>query len=569
MKNLDNDFYANHLDEPWLFFPADRHGSISRREFYFRVNQLEDKIKSYRTNDQQKVVLVCERPENFRLAFVAVIASGMTALLAASRKPAMLQRLFEQYPESLLMTDTDSSCAPASTIIMTDFTADQSVPAGDVKLPQVSYSLLAAILFTSGSTGKPKANHKHWGDLIKASALMRQRLQLTPQDCLLVAVQPQHMYGFETQVLMPLLGGIGLFASRLFYPADIYAAMKQLQENGIKASLVITPIQLRAMLGSGLDFSPLRQIVCSAAALSVNLARQAESQWKIPLTEIFGSTELGSVASRRTAKEELWKLYPQVNLQSEGNAYRVNADYLPHQPLLDDTIELDEKNPRVFRLLGRASDLIKVAGKRASLMALNNRLLDIPGVIDGVFVMPGDARENPRPCALVVAPDLNRETLFSALAEWLDPVFLPRPVYFVDRLPRETNGKLPRIKLMQLIEQLQKTTPESIDILSSVSPEHPALGGHFPGNSVIPGVVLLELVESCLEKHLGTRWGTYWVRQWLRVKFSRRLEPGQQCRVVIKFDSQNLQKGSFKLLDMADHTLVTGQLYYAESEAQA
>lgn len=520
-------------------------------------------MDSCRQDSSEQVVLLCERPASFLAAFVAVIASGLPVLLPPSRKPAAVKLLLKQYPHTMLIHDGDQSqdglvdLVGSASIQISSVPTDCSGAAIESDIPQIPAEQLAAILFTSGSTGAPKENRKLWQELVAVSALMRKRLQLDSQDCLLVAVPPQHMYGFETQVLLPLLGGIKLYAERLFYPADIHVAMIELRGKGIQASLVITPIQLRAMLGSGLDFSGLRQIICSAAPLSVTAAKQAEDRWNIPVVEIFGSTELGSIASRKTATEDSWKLYPGVSLQQQEKGWQVNSNYLPNKPVLDDLIELDKLKPDCFSLLGRADDLVKVGGKRASLMALNKQILEIPGVIDGVFFMPDETLENPRLSALVVAPELSRSVLLDHLGAQLEAVFLPRPLYFVDNLPRGRNGKLPHAEVQMLLEKLQKKPVTRIEAYCKVPINHPSLKGHFPGRPVIPGVVLLELLQVCFEKHFPQQW----ISQLPRVKFTRQLVPGENCQVLITIDSQ---QGNFKLLNEAGELLVSGQFKYCD-----
>ena len=89
-----------------------------------------------------------------------------------------------------------------------------------------------------------------------------------------------------------------------------------------------------------------------------------------------------------------------------------------------------------------------VAGKRASLGDLNQRLLRIPGVVDGVIFQPEQSRGLVRRlAAIVVAPGLTTEQLREALAPAMDPVFLPRPLLLVPSLPRTAAGKLPRATL--------------------------------------------------------------------------------------------------------------------------
>jgi len=56
--------------------------------------------------------------------------------------------------------------------------------------------------------------------------------------------------------------------------------------------------------------------------------------------------------------------------------------------------------------------------------------------------------------AFVVAPGLTGETLTSALRQRIDSAFLPRPLCFVEALPRNAAGKLPRQLLDELVAGL-------------------------------------------------------------------------------------------------------------------
>jgi acyl-coenzyme A synthetase/AMP-(fatty) acid ligase len=57
----------------------------------------------------------------------------------------------------------------------------------------------------------------------------------------------------------------------------------------------------------------------------------------------------------------------------------------------------------------------------------------------------------------VVAPTLDAARLLQALRERIDPVFLPRPLLFVTRLPRNGTGKLPQEALRALAGAHLKT----------------------------------------------------------------------------------------------------------------
>jgi acyl-coenzyme A synthetase/AMP-(fatty) acid ligase len=130
---------------------------------------------------------------------------------------------------------------------------------------------------------------------------------------------------------------------------------------------------------------------------------------------------------------------------------------------------LEVRSDERFILHGRTEDLVNIAGKRGSLGYLNHHLNAIPGVIDGAFFVREDERASAigvtRLAAFVVAPQLNAASLLDRLRERIDPVFLPRPLLFVDRLPRNATGKLAR----EALQSLAASAPE----FAHADPERP------------------------------------------------------------------------------------------------
>jgi acyl-coenzyme A synthetase/AMP-(fatty) acid ligase len=61
-------------------------------------------------------------------------------------------------------------------------------------------------------------------------------------------VPPQHIYGIEMSVLLPLLGDVQVHSGRPFFPSDIASALEQMPEPRV---LVTTPVHLRALVESG------------------------------------------------------------------------------------------------------------------------------------------------------------------------------------------------------------------------------------------------------------------------------------------------------------------------------
>jgi acyl-coenzyme A synthetase/AMP-(fatty) acid ligase len=263
-------------------------------------------------------------------------------------------------------------------------------------------------------------------------------------------VPPQHMYGFELTLLLPLHAPAASWCGPAFFPGDVHAALAAVPAPRI---LVTTPLQIRAYLHAGTGLPPIQAAISATAPLDPGLAAEAEARWRAPMLEIFGATEVGSIASRRTLDGDVWTAYPGVVVQQDEGVTLVSAPWAGPVELADQIEPLDTGR---FRLLGRRSDVVKLGGHRASLSGLNRILTELEGVADGAFLVPDDLDQRPtaRLMAVVVAPRRSASSILAELRGRVDPLFLPRRVICVDALPRNELGKLPRQALLALLARL-------------------------------------------------------------------------------------------------------------------
>jgi len=308
------------------------------------------------------------------------------------------------------------------------------------------------VVFTSGSTGNPQPHAKTWAGLVGSVQAEASGLGLSPdKPCAIVGtVPPQHMYGFESTVLMAWSGGHAFSHAQPFYPADICQALAAVSAPRV---LVSSPAHLRALLESGLVPPEISLLVSATAPLSMRIAREMEALCAAPLMEIYGSTETGLIATRRPVQTAEWQLLPGIELAVKNDAVHACGGHVETWTALNDVIEPVAGGK--FLLQGRIADLVNIAGKRHSLASLNHLLNAIPGVVDGTFFMPDETGHDQvtRLAACVVAPGMKAPQLLAALREHIDPVFLPRPLLFVDALPRNATGKLPRAALQALFHK--------------------------------------------------------------------------------------------------------------------
>lgn len=390
---------------------------------------------------------LCHDRYRFAVGFAAGLLRGMTSLQPSSQSPETFRRLQDDYPDLIALCDNaaDAPDLPRFAFPGLDDAAETPA-AGDIPLIPADHP--AAILFTSGSTGLPQAQVKTWGKLALNGRAEAVALGLDAKPQVLVGTVPvQHSYGFESTFLLALHGGCAFWSGKPFYPQDIAGALAAVPQPRL---LVTTPFHLSALLASGIDLPAIDILLSATAPLSTALAAEAEARTGAPMLEIYGSTESGQLASRRTTDGAAWTLLPGVRLEQAGDETTACAGHVEGRIALSDVIELLPDNR--FLLHGRHADLVNIAGKRTSLAYLNHQLGAVPGVVDGAFFLPDE--EGPdgitRLTAFVVAPGLSARQITVALRQRIEAIFLPRPLLLVDKLPRNSTGKLPRSDLQAL-----------------------------------------------------------------------------------------------------------------------
>ena len=398
------------------------------------------------------VLNACADRYHFTVGLAASLVSGKLSLLPSTRTPEVMRQLREFAPDVVCLTDEDDCDIelPRVPYPRSPIRPDAS-PQWDFSVPAIAAAQPAACVFTSGSTGTPIPYRKNWGRLVSCVREEARRLELAGGvPCTIVAtVPPQHMYGLESSVLMALANGLALCAERPFYPADVAGVLAAVPRPRI---LVSTPIHLRALLESGIAVPEVDLIVCSTAPLPAQLAADIERRCNTRLLEIYGSTETGQIALRQPTRSAEWRLWSGVKLAAKGDETWAQGGHIEQPTRMCDVLEVTSEGR--FLLHGRVADLVNIAGKRSSLAYLNHQLNCIPGVLDGAFFHVDDPRAAhtgvARVAACVVAPQLDGAQVMEQLRHRIDPVFLPRPLVFVVRLPRNSTGKLPQEALRSL-----------------------------------------------------------------------------------------------------------------------
>jgi len=435
------------LDDVFAWRPG---GPVRVRDFLAEVETLAAQLPV-----GKHLLNVCQDRYRFTVGFAAGLISGKTSLQPASQSAETLRQIQRSCPDVFCLCDDDFDTLdlprldfPAIAAPQGHFLRAAVNPEKVAKIPLIPAEQIAACLFTSGSTGRPAPHSKTWGRLVKNGRAEAARLGLLAQSHSIVGTVPaQHSYGFESTVLLALHGNSPFWSGRPFYPQDIVGALNAVPPPRL---LVTTPFHLAALLEADLELPALDLLLSATAPLSGELASQAERRCHAPLYEIYGSTESGQLASRRTTAGPSWELLADVELDQAGELTTAFGGHVEGRVALSDSIEIIDD--RHFLLHGRHADIVNIAGKRTSLAYLNHQIAAIPGVVDAAFFLPDEENIDgiTRLAAFVVAPGLSNRQLIAALRLRVDPIFLPRPLVLLDKLPRNNTGKLPRTQLQAL-----------------------------------------------------------------------------------------------------------------------
>ena len=548
---------ASHLDKPAVIGAA--------RAWTWRQIHEASIALSRQLGDASAVCNLCNSRVSFLVTWLAALRnrcllilppSGGHADLAAVLKASTRPVVVVDDPQAIVAPWRQSadclSCQP-------EWKSSQATAAELAWQP--AWDETAVLLYTSGSTGAPEPQAKTLRDLATGALVLGARLGhdvaggLPAIRRIVCSVSPQHMFGLECSVMLSLVHAIPVLDRRPLLPADVVEAFAV----SPPGAWIATPLHLRSLAQAGDAVPNCSVVIASTMPLLQAVAQQTEDLVGAPVLEIYGSTETGVLAMRRTARETQWRPVSGVKLASTADATQAWGSHFASPVKLLDQVDIDASGR--FTLLGRQADLIKIAGRRASLAGLNLLLQELPGLQEGVFYLPATGSPTERLCLIHSGPALDRAATEQWLRARLDPVFLPRTLIRIDRLPRSDNGKLPRQALDQVFASWQAGAcqPQMSEFRFAIPRDHPALPGHFPGRPIVPGVLLLDQVLTHVSTALNRP-----VVLLQQVKFASALLPDETALVAFDTDGQRVKFSVRALRDGAAVTLASGSVLLVE-----
>jgi len=309
-------------------------------------------------------------------------------------------------------------------------------------------------LYTGGSSGAPKTWAKTPRNLFGEAAFLMRHFGVGPGDHVVATVPVQHIYGLLFSVALPLVSGATTSNETPFFPQGIRDTIM----NEGATILVSSPVHYKAASVAAPEPGRLRLAFSSGSPLAPAHAAPFERATGLGITEVYGSTETGGVATRNRQRGEMaWRPMETTEWRLDRDRLLVRSPFLsPNLPLdaegwfrTGDRAETADRG--CFQLLGRADGVVKVGGRRVVLDKIRETLLRVDGVRDVVVLgVPTDAQRGVTVAALfegdVVAPQVRR-----AAAALLEPHEQPRVLRRTRRIPRLSMGKVDRERTLALL----------------------------------------------------------------------------------------------------------------------
>ncbi|THB67352.1 MAG: AMP-binding protein [Gammaproteobacteria bacterium] len=549
--------------------------SVSWAQFISHISSYNSVIQqTFGLEGKKKLAIYFEDSYQFLAAFCAVLISGNRLVIPGNNLKGTCENLGElvdgfigDFPETAL-----SDINLIRSIPISEISAEKS----ELYIRELSADEPLLSLFTSGSSGEPKLIEKCLRQL-EAEISSHELLwgEGIGDSIIVGSVSHQHIYGLLFRVLLPLLSGRTFYSEVLTYPEELHGVLA-----GFESSvLVSSPTQL-SRLTDLIDWTMLhgkiKAVFSSGAPLERFHSLHARDVFGVGITEVLGSTETGGIAykSENGSDNISWTAFPHIEItQDEAiGAMQLVSPHLPDRGIYQttDRIEFCEDG-KGFVLKGRTDRIVKIEGKRLSLDEMEAVLSRHEFISTCRIITMSESRQIIAVAAVLSSLgkdffvdngkfSLNKE-LTNNLRGNFENVLMPRKWRYIDALPVNSQGKLEHDKIKALFTDSEK--PKLPDVIASdidgdsvnlqifVPDNIYYFSGHFPGTSILAGVVQLSWVVHYAQEYFGIKVSS---KQLDAIKFQSVITPGKNISLDIKFnrDKSNIAFKYYCLEDQSE-----------------
>lgn len=343
---------------------------------------------------------------------------------------------------------------------------------------------LAVLIYTSGTTGRPKGAMLTHGNLLHNIRSCQKMLESTYGDRFVLLLPMFHSFMLTVCVLLPLCTGASIVLIKSVHPAK-NIIMEILRHQGTILPAVPSFFRLFAQAELPPQL-PLRLCISGGAALPVEILREFNRKFPLPLLEGYGLSETSPVASLNPIRGP-WKEgsigvpIPDVEMsvqddqgnqlapreigeicirggnvmagywnQPEATAAVMRGDWL----LTGDVGYKDEDG--YFYITDRKKDMLIVNGINVYPREIEELIYQFPGIREAAVIGVPDFRRGEQPVAFVSLNEgaqLDEYALLRWLRDHIAHYKIPRKVTVLPALPRNATGKILKTELRRMVSE--------------------------------------------------------------------------------------------------------------------
>lgn len=434
------------------------------------------------------------RPE-FISSFFGILLTGACVVpINSFLKPDEVSYILEDAGIDLLVTDAElgahvrplTAARPQLRLFLADDSTGVAQPVGHANAAKTRPSDLAVIIYTSGTTGRPKGAMLSHSNLLHNVASCRIVLRTVEADRFVVLLPLFHSYMLTVGMLLPLLVGGSMLLVKSLHPVrNVLLDIIQRQATVMPA----IPQFYRSIVNApGHITLPLRVCISGAAPLPVQVLKEFEARFHIPLIEGYGLSEASPVVTknpldgtRKVGSIGLPIPNVEVSIQNDagqqlgpgevgeicvrgGNVMlgywekpEETAKAIRNGWLLTGDLGYRDAEGYYF-VTDRKKDMLLVNGINVYPREVEEIIYQFPGIKEAAVIGEPDVRKGEHPVAFVSLDDgtiLDEKALQHFLRKRLADYKVPRKIMVLNALPRNATGKILKTTLRDMPLGLQ------------------------------------------------------------------------------------------------------------------
>ncbi|MCC5637004.1 acyl--CoA ligase [Nostoc sp. CHAB 5844] len=482
---------------------------INYRELYSQVIRFSKALELLNIKKDDCVAIILPNCPEFIISFYAITRLKAIALpLNPAFKESEISFCINDTGASIIITDLAQSEVCRQIISQTDrkiklILVDEATSSDllfdalikneadefeEIATTYNAYGGYALYQYSSGTTEKPKRVCRTQKSIFHEASNIVSTLNITESDTILCVVPMFHAYGFGECLLAATSTGATLVILEQFIQDNVPVVMPfvfrcprilNLIETEKITILPGVPYMYSIFVGTSYqtpaDFSSLRLCIASGNFLAKDIFDKFIERFKIPIRQLYGCTEAGSVAINLSEPDELpydsigWPMNNvKINvMDDEGNELPpgiVGELAIKSETLVTEYHNLPEENKKAFRngyfftgdlgkkdeqnrlyLTGRKKLLIDTGGAKVNPIEIEAVLMTHPQVEEAVVVgVKGPLDGELLKAVIVIKGECNKQEILSFCKTKLADFKIPRIIEFRNEIAKTSLGKIIR-----------------------------------------------------------------------------------------------------------------------------